>query len=60
MAWIKTVEEVNADSTLKAIYAEQRKEAGALANILKIHSWRRASSKLIWSFIRQRCTRPAS
>ncbi|MGE5322402.1 MAG: carboxymuconolactone decarboxylase family protein [Actinomycetota bacterium] len=38
MAWIKTVNEPDADAVLKAIYAEQRRQAGDLANILKIHS----------------------
>ena len=38
MAWIKTIDEANADADLKAIYAEQRKRAGELANILRVHS----------------------
>ena len=38
MAWIKTIDEAEADGALKHIYEEQRREAGAVANILKIHS----------------------
>jgi uncharacterized peroxidase-related enzyme len=36
--WIKVVEEPQADGELKEIYHAQGKKAGALANILKIHS----------------------
>ncbi len=38
MAWIKTIEEPDAEGDLKRIYAEQRLKAGDLANILKVHS----------------------
>lgn len=38
MAWIKTIDETEADGALKQIYDEQCREAGAVANILKIHS----------------------
>ena len=38
MAWIKTIDEGDADGTLKRIYDEQHRQAGAVANILKIHS----------------------
>ena len=38
MAWIKSIDEAEADGTLKQIYDEQRRQAGAVANILKIHS----------------------
>jgi len=38
MAWIKTIEEHEAGGDLKGIYAEQRQQAGDLANILKVHS----------------------
>jgi alkylhydroperoxidase family enzyme len=38
MAWIKTIDEPDADADLNAIYAEQRRQAGDLANILKVHS----------------------
>jgi uncharacterized peroxidase-related enzyme len=38
MAWIKMVEEDEATGELKQIYETQRRQAGALANILKIHS----------------------
>jgi uncharacterized peroxidase-related enzyme len=38
MAWIRTIEENEADGALKEIYDEQRGQAGAVANILKIHS----------------------
>ena len=38
MAWIETIEEDSAQGELKAIYEQQRKLAGNLANILKIHS----------------------
>ena len=38
MAWITTIDVTQADSDLKQIYHEQRREAGATANILKIHS----------------------
>ena len=38
MAWIKTVSEDTAAAELKSIYDTQRQQAGAVANILKIHS----------------------
>jgi hypothetical protein len=38
MAWIKMIEESEATGELKHIYETQRRQAGALANILKIHS----------------------
>jgi alkylhydroperoxidase family enzyme len=38
MAWIKTIEEHEATGDLKRVYAEQRRQAGDLANILKVHS----------------------
>jgi uncharacterized peroxidase-related enzyme len=38
MAWIKMIEETGATGELKQIYDSQRRQAGALANILKIHS----------------------
>lgn len=38
MAWIETIDEADASGTLKQIYDEQRCQAGAVANILKIHS----------------------
>ena len=38
MAWIRTIEEREAEGELQNIYVEQKRQAGALANILKIHS----------------------
>lgn len=38
MAWIKMIEESDATGELKQTYETQRRQAGALANILKIHS----------------------
>jgi uncharacterized peroxidase-related enzyme len=38
MAWIKVIDDAEADGELKEIYRAQGKKAGALANILKIHS----------------------
>jgi uncharacterized peroxidase-related enzyme len=38
MAWIATIDEDAAEGELKNIYVQQRKQAGELANILKIHS----------------------
>ena len=38
MPWIKVVEEAEAEGHLKEIYQAQGKKAGALANILTIHS----------------------
>jgi uncharacterized peroxidase-related enzyme len=38
MAWIRMVDEAEATDELKQIYDSQRSQAGALANILKIHS----------------------
>ncbi len=38
MPWIKVVDEAEADSELKEIYQAQGTKAGALANVLKIHS----------------------
>ena len=38
MAWIKNIDETNADGELARAYDELRQRAGAVANILKIHS----------------------
>jgi uncharacterized peroxidase-related enzyme len=38
MAWIETVSEDTATAELKSIYGAQRQQAGAVANILKVHS----------------------
>lgn len=38
MAWIRTIDENDAEGDLKRIYDEERRRAGAVANILKIHS----------------------
>jgi alkylhydroperoxidase family enzyme len=38
MAWIRTIEDPQAGSYLYGIYQEQQKQAGSVANILKIHS----------------------
>ncbi len=38
MAWIETVSEDTATAELKSIYSYQQEQAGAIANILKIHS----------------------
>jgi len=38
MAWIRTTDEAEAGGNLKQLYDEQRRQAGAVANILKIHS----------------------
>lgn len=38
MAWIKVIDDTEADGELKEIYQAQSKKAGALANILKVHS----------------------
>ena len=38
MPWIKVIDESEADGELKKIYDAQAEKAGALANILKIHS----------------------
>jgi uncharacterized peroxidase-related enzyme len=38
MPWIKVVDEAEATGELKEVYQAQGKKAGALANILKIHS----------------------
>ena len=38
MAWIKVIEEKDATGELRGIYQSQGQKAGALANILKIHS----------------------
>jgi len=38
VAWIKTIDERDADGALKQIYDEQHRQAGAVANIVKIHS----------------------
>ena len=38
MAWIKIIDENDAEGDLKQIYEEQRRQAGAVANILQIHS----------------------
>lgn len=38
MPWIKVVEETEAEGELQEVYQSQRKKAGTLANILRIHS----------------------
>lgn len=38
MPWIKVIDETEATGELKKIYESQALKAGALANILKIHS----------------------
>ncbi len=38
MAWIKTTNTDEAEGELKEIYEEQQRQAGAVANILQIHS----------------------
>ena len=38
MAWIEIVSEDTASPELKSIYTHQQMQAGAVANILKIHS----------------------
>lgn len=38
MAWIKTIDANEAGGDLKRIYEEQRRQAGAVANILQVHS----------------------
>ena len=38
MVWIRMIEETEAQGELRNIYEEQKRQAGALANILKIHS----------------------
>jgi alkylhydroperoxidase family enzyme len=38
MAWIQIIDEPEMGSDLHRIYEEQRQQAGAVANILKIHS----------------------
>jgi uncharacterized peroxidase-related enzyme len=38
MAWIRTTDEGEAGGNLKQLYDEQRRQAGGVANILKIHS----------------------
>jgi uncharacterized peroxidase-related enzyme len=40
MAWIRVVDEGEAEGDLKEIYDDQCRQAGAVANILKIHSLR--------------------
>jgi alkylhydroperoxidase family enzyme len=37
VAWIKTIDAPESGSRLSEIYDEQRKQAGAVANILKVH-----------------------
>lgn len=38
MAWIQTIDPDRAEGNLKQIYDEQQRQAGAVANILQIHS----------------------
>jgi alkylhydroperoxidase family enzyme len=38
MAWIEIIEEPELGSDLHRVYEDQRRQAGAVANILKIHS----------------------
>lgn len=38
MAWVKTIDPDQAEGHLKQIYEEQQRQAGAVANILRIHS----------------------
>ena len=38
MAWIRVIEGTDAEGDLKKIHEEERRQAGAVANILQIHS----------------------
>lgn len=38
MPWIRVLDESEATGELKQIYTSERRQAGAVANILKIHS----------------------
>ena len=38
MAWIRTIEALEAKEPLGSIYHEQQQQAGSIANILKVHS----------------------
>ncbi len=38
MAWIRTINPDQAEGELQQIYEEQKRQAGAVANILQIHS----------------------
>lgn len=38
MAWIRTIDPPEPGSELELIYEEQKRQAGAVANILKVHS----------------------
>ena len=38
MAWIRTIDEPEAGTELHHIYEEQLRQAGSVANILKVHS----------------------
>lgn len=38
MTWIATIDEETATGDLKTLYDEIRRQAGAVANILKVHS----------------------
>jgi uncharacterized peroxidase-related enzyme len=38
MAWIRVVDQQEADETLSRVYAEVAKTRGRVANILKVHS----------------------
>ena len=50
-----SVEELEADGDLKMIYDAQAEKAGALANILKIHSLAHRHSPLTWPSMKLRC-----
>ena len=38
MTWIKIIDETEATGELKELYDSQRRRAGAVANILRVHS----------------------
>ncbi len=38
MAWIRTIDEPDPGSALRRLYEEQTRQAGAVANISRIHS----------------------
>jgi hypothetical protein len=57
MAWIKMIEEAEVTGKLKQIYDSQRRQAGALANILKIHSLARRRCQATSAYTSPLCTR---
>ncbi len=59
MAWIKVIEEAEAEGRLKEMYERQRDPRGPVDNILKIHSLNPASLRAHFEFYKTVMHKPS-